>query len=311
MNWENKKILITGITGLIGSNLGKWFFSQKAKIYAVDNYSYIDAELAKKKLGFLKDIEIIEGDASIKETWDKVPKDVEYIFHFAGPSSVTLFNRMPERCYKETVFSMYYVLEFAKKNGIKKVVYPTSGSNYAGNEMPHHERIYVKPRNLYAAAKVACEGLAHSYSDYVKSIGLRIFGGYGPGEEWKRDFASPVYLFIKECMEEKAPVIFGDGKQTRDFVFVEDIVKAIVAAAETDYIGIVNVGTGKPTSFNELLVIINKVLGKDIKPTHIPKEKNYVEDLRADTELMKKILNIEPHAFDQGIIKFVEYLKQG
>jgi UDP-glucose 4-epimerase len=195
-------------------------------------------------------VELIQGDMALKETWDKLPSDIEYIFHFAAPSSITLFNRTPEKCYGETVFGMYYALEYAKKNKIKKLIYPSSGSNYAGNPMPHKEDIYIKPRNLYAAGKVACEGLANSYSDYVKSIGLRIFASFGPGEEWKGEFASAVYLFIRDVMNDKSPVIFGDGKQTRDFIYIEDVADGIIVAAETDYIGIVNIGTGRQTSFN-------------------------------------------------------------
>lgn len=309
MDWKGKKVLITGITGLIGSNIAKKLFHQGAKIYAIDNFSYIDANLAKHKLGFLNSATIIEGDSAKKEAWSKLPKDIEYIFHFASPSSITLFKKEPERCYDETVHSFWNVLEFAKENNVKKVIYPSSGSNYAGNKMPHREDIYIKPRNLYAAAKVACEGLANSYSDFVKSIGLRIFASYGPGEEWKRDFASAVYLFIKECKEGKSPVIFGDGKQTRDFIYIEDVAEAILRAAETDYVGIVNVGTGRPTSFNELVNIIIRELKVNVKPTYIPKEKNYVEDLKADTVLMGQVLHLQPRSLEEGIRAFIKYLE--
>ncbi|MDD3150650.1 MAG: NAD-dependent epimerase/dehydratase family protein, partial [Candidatus Gastranaerophilales bacterium] len=97
MDWKNKKVLITGLSGLIGSNLAKRLLSLGAQIYAIDNFSYIDIELARNKLKFLKEIPTIEGDASKRETWEKVPKDIEYVFHFAGPSSITLYNKTPER----------------------------------------------------------------------------------------------------------------------------------------------------------------------------------------------------------------------
>ena len=186
MDWQNKKILITGVSGFIGSNLTKELLKQGAEIYAIDNFSYIDSDMAKEKLlNVFKDINIIEVDVSTNDPWGKVPKDIEYIFHFAAPSSVTLFKRESEKCFKETSLGLLRALEFAKQNNVKKVIYPSTGSLYAGNEMPHNEKVYPKPRNLYAAAKFACEGLANSYSDFVKSIGLRIFAGYGPGEEWK------------------------------------------------------------------------------------------------------------------------------
>lgn len=312
MEWKNKKVLVNGITGLIGSNLGRELLSKGAEIYSIDNFSYIDFDIARGKLTpLLERVNVIWGDVSKKETWERVPKDIEFIFHFSAPSSVTLFKREPERCYRETVFGLWNALEFAKINGVKKVVYPSSGSNYAGNEMPHKEDIPIKPRNIYAAAKVACEGLANSYSDFVKSVGLRIFGGYGPGEEWKRDFGSVLYLFIRDYMKGNAPEIWGDGSQTRDFVYIEDIVKVIIRSAEIEYTGMINVGTGHPVSYRELLEEIKTHIGTSINPVFLPKEKNYVENLKADTTLMKNLLGIEPISTREGIKKFIDYLKNG
>jgi len=287
MDWKNKKVLVNGVTGFIGSNLAKELLDRGAKVYSIDNFSYIDLEMARKKLDFLKTIGIIEGDVSTKEPWEKVPKDIEYIFHFAAPSSITLFEKGPEKCFTETSLGLLKTLEFAKQNHVKKVVYPSTGSSYAGNEMPHNEFIYPKPRNLYAAAKFACEGLANSYSDFVKSVGLRIFAGYGPGEEWKKDFGSVLYLFIRDYMDGNPPEVWGDGEQTRDFIYIDDIVKCSLAAAEVDYNGILNIGTGKAVSFKELLQIIKESLGMEIDPTFVPRQQNYVENLKADTDLFK------------------------
>ena len=310
MDWKNKKVLVNGVTGFIGSNLGRELLKKGAEIYSIDNFSYIDSEMAKKKLNFLKTIEIIEGDVSIKESWSKIPKDIEYIFHFAAPSSTILFEKYPEKCFNETVLGLYYALEFAKQNNVKKVIYPSTGSLYAGNEMPHDEKVYPKPRNLYAATKVACEGLANSYSNFVKSVGLRIFGGYGPGEEWKKDFGSVLYLFIRDYMNGNSPEVWGDGKQTRDFIYIDDIVKCILAAAETKYNGVVNVGTGKAISFKELLQIIKDSLNMEIEPIFVPKKQNYVENLEADTKLMKDVLRVEAISPEEGVKKFIEYLKK-
>jgi len=309
MDWEDKKVLVNGVTGFIGSNLTRELLKLGAQVYSIDNFSYIDAELAKKKLDFLDKVKIIEGDMSLKETWERVPKDIEFIFHFAAPSSITLFKRTPEKCYYETVFGFWNVLEFAKKNNVKKVIYPSSGSNYAGNEKPHHEEVYPRARNIYASAKIACEGLANSYSDSVKSIGLRIFGGYGPGEEWKKDFGSVLYIFIRNYSNGKTPEVWGDGEQTRDFVYIDDIVKMAIKAAEIDYRGIVNIGTGKSISFTELLNIIKDNLKKSAEPIFIPKESNYVENLEADTTLMKKLFDIEPISPKEGIKIFIDYLR--
>ena len=156
MIWEKKKVLVTGTVGFISSNLINKLLKLGADIYSIDNFSYVDVELAKRKINFLDKIKLIEGDISKKETWEKVPNDIEYIFHFAGQSSITLFKKEREKCYNETIFGFWNALEFAKQNRVKKVIYPSSGSNYAGNIMPHKEDVLPKPKNLYAAAKIAC-----------------------------------------------------------------------------------------------------------------------------------------------------------
>lgn len=310
MDWSNKKILVNGASGYIGSNLVKFFLDLGAKIYSIDNFSYIDIEKARKKINYWDKITLIEGDVSKKETWEKVPADIEYIFHFAAPSSITLFKREPERCYNETVHGLWNALEFAKVNNVKKVIYPSTGSLYAGNEMPHNEKVYPKPRNLYASAKVSCEGLANSYSDFVKSLGLRIFASYGPGEEWKKDFGSVLYLFIRDYINGNPPEIWGDGNQTRDFVYIEDVVKMIVRSAEIEEVGIVNIGTGKSISFKEMLEIIKDILKTEIDPIFVPQEKNYVEKLEADTTKMDRLFNIKFQTPREGIEKFIKYLKE-
>ena len=309
MNWKDKKILITGVSGFLGSNLGRELLNLGAKIYSVDNFSYIDYETTKRKVPLINEVVIISGDVSTKETWDEIPPDIDYIFHLAGPSSITLFNRYPERCYYETIFGLYNVLEFAKKNKTKKVVYTSTGSLYAGNRMPHREELYPIGYNLYAAAKIACEALANSYSNHVKNLGLRVFAGFGPGEERKKDFASVICLFAKNALDGKRPVIYGDGNQIRDFVYVDDVIKALIRAAEIDETGIINVGTGKGISFNEIWMTIKDHLKTSIEPEYISKDLNYVEKLEADTFKMRKILKINPQPTEDGIRKFLDYLR--
>jgi len=310
IDWKGVKVLVNGASGFIGSNLARTLFEKGAKVYSIDNFSYIDAEMSKSKNKFLNKFTIIEGDVSKKESWDKLPKDIEYVFHLSAPSSITLFKRTPKKCYNETVFGLWNALEYSKQNNVKKLVYPSSGSNYANCEIPHREDIYPKPKNLYAASKIACEGLASSYSDYVKSIGLRIFCGYGKIEECKKDFGSVIYLFIRDYMNGKSPEVWGNGGQTRDNIYIDDIVKCIIASAETDYTGIVNVGTGKAISFKEVLEIIKETLKTEIEPTFVPKGKDYVDHLEADTTLMEEILGVEPISPREGIKKFIEYLKK-
>jgi len=220
-----------------------------------------------------------------------------------------LFKRYPEKCWNETVWGLYNALEYSKKNNIKKLIYPSSGAIYSGNEMPHTEKVYPKPRNLYASAKVACEALANSYSDFVKSVGLRIFVGYGPGEERKEDFGSAPYLFIRDIMKGKTPELWGDGNQTRDFVYIDDLVSMIIKSAEINHTGIVNIGTGNSFSFKELIEEIKKILNSNIEPIFIPREINYLEHIKADVTLTNELFEMKPISLQEGIKKFIDYLK--
>ena len=306
MGWKDKTVLITGIGGFIGHKLGRFFLEKGAQVIGIDNFSYVEKKFSQDLLNKIK---LIEGDVSDKKTFEKVEENVDVIFHFAAPSSIVLFNKFPEKCYLETVVGCKNVFEFAKERGVEKIVYPSSGSVYGGNPPPHKETIYPKPLNLYGAAKIACESVASSYEPFVKSVGLRIFAGYGPGEERKKDFASVVYLFLNDIMKGKAPIIYGDGNQSRDFIYIDDVVKAIVRAAEIDYTGIINVGTGVSTSFLQLVEIICEIVGKKIQPIFIEKPMNYVNSLSADTTLMRKLLKIEPITLEEGVKKFYEYLK--
>ena len=299
---KNKKILITGIYGFLGKHLA---------IKLHDNNEIIGINLPNKSKNLQKELDnitIIEGDVSENNTLEKINSDIDLILHFGSPTSVILFKQDPTRHFNNTVNGMKNILEFAKKNSIKKLIYPSSASVYAKNSPPHTENIIPKPSNPYGSAKVECENLAHSYNDTVNSIGLRIFAVYGPGEEAKQNLSSVVNLFLEDVKNSREPVIFGDGTQTRDFIYVDDAISAIINSTELPQQGIINVGSGISTSFNLVIEKIGNIVEKKIKPVYVKKESNYVEKLQADTKLMESTLKIHPLSIELGISKFAKYL---
>ena len=299
---KNKKILITGIYGFLGKHLA---------IKLHDNNEIIGINLPNKSKNLQKELDnitIIEGDISESNTLEKINSDIDLILHFGSPTSVILFKQDPTRHFNNTVNGMKNILEFAKKNSIKKLIYPSSASVYAKNSPPHTENIIPKPSNPYGSAKVECENLAHSYNDTVNSIGLRIFAVYGPGEETKQNLSSVINLFLGDVKNSRKPVIFGDGTQTRDFIYVDDVISAIINSTELPQQGIINVGSGIPTSFNQVIEKIGNIVEKKIKPVYVKKESNYVEKLQADTKLMESTLKIHPLSIELGISKFAKYL---
>ena len=299
---KNKKILITGIYGFLGKHLA---------IKLHDNNEIIGINLPNKSKNLQKELDnitIIEGDVSENNTLEKINSDIDLILHFGSPTSVILFKQDPTRHFNNTVNGMKNILEFAKKNSIKKLIYPSSASVYAKNSLPHTENIIPKPSNPYGSAKVECENLAHSYNDTVNSIGLRIFAVYGPGEETKQNLSSVINLFLGDVKNSRKPVIFGDGTQTRDFIYVDDAISAIINSTELPQQGIINVGSGIPTSFNQVIEKIGNIVEKKINPVYIKKESNYVEKLQADTKLMENTVKINPLSIEIGISKFAKYL---
>ena len=298
---KNKKILITGIYGFLGTHL--------AERLQFDN-EIIGINQSNQNKDFeLPDIKIIEGDISNKNTLESINTDIDLIFHFGSPTSVVLFKKDPIKYFDNTINGMKNILEFAKINSIKKLIYPSSGSVYANNSLPHDENVIPKPSNKYGIAKVECENLAKKYVDEVNSIGLRIFAAYGPGEEKKQNLSSVINLFMDDVSKNNVPVIFGDGKQTRDFIYIEDVITGILNSAELSQQGIINIGSGISTSFNQIIEKISVQTGKEINPQYVRKELSYIDNLQADTKLMKSILKINPTSIDYGIKKFAQYLK--
>ena len=296
---KDKKILITGIHGFLGTYLAKKLQSNNEVIGI--NLPHTNSSLSN--------IKIIEGDISNSETLQNINTEIDFIFHFGSPTSVVQFKKNPIKCFNSTINGMKNILEYAKTNSIKKLIYPSSASVYANNSQPHNENIVPKPSNQYGVAKIECEKLANEYIDHVNSIGLRIFAAYGPGEEKKQNLSSVINLFLNDVSKNEIPVIFGDGTQTRDFIYIDDVITAILNSAEVPQQGIINVGSGNSTSFNQIIEKIGIQTGKKISPQYVKKELSYVENLQADTQLMKSILNINPISIDSGITKFAKYLK--
>ena len=251
MNYSGKKIAITGAHGFIGNELTEKLMSMKGV--------YVD---------------VLEGDIRKPETFAGLDHDYDYLFHFASPSSQVQFVRDPSYCIETTVKGFMNAADACKKNGIR-FIYPSTGLLSSGRF------------NEYAMCKKLCE-------DYVKglnmdALGVRIFATYGPGEGHKRDYASVPYLFARDMIARKKPVIFGDGKQVRDFIYIDDVVNAILVLAEEASEPIVDIGSGENISFNSVVEELNMAIFKGkIEPVYINKPQNYVDETHADITILKK-----------------------
>jgi UDP-glucose 4-epimerase len=163
----------------------------------------------------------------------------------------------------ENTLHGFNIITLAKRTQAK-LIYPSSGNVYGKLNPPHREDMEPEPINLYGVAKVQAENMVkHSGID---AVGLRIFTGYGYGEERKGNLASVVCLFLLDMMKGKPPVIWGDGKQERDCIFIDDIIKSVINAAKFEVPEIINVGSGVKVTYNRIIEAINEVLGTNIEP---------------------------------------------
>lgn len=184
------------------------------------------------------------------------------VYWFNSPSSNVLFDEELSFCMRETLNDFLNVLDYTK-NGY--LIYPSSATVYNKN-------------TAYAHCKAAIEEIAAAYPG--NKLGLRIAAGYGPGEAHKGKYASVVYQWCQVMKRGERPTIYGDGTQTRDFIYEDDIADNIAALAKQHQVGIFDIGTGVNTSFNEVVEIINRVLGTNLEPIYVPKPFNYVPETK-------------------------------
>jgi UDP-glucose 4-epimerase len=196
------------------------------------------------------------------------------------------------------------VFELAKRCGAR-VVYASSSSLYNGLLPPHREDMTIQVADYYTEARLAMERMAELYKQLydIDSVGLRFFSVYGPKEEAKKEYANMVTQFLWKMSAGKTPVIFGDGSQSRDFTYVKDVVRALHLAMKWDYHGILNVGTGKAYSFNDVIEILNQKLGLSVKPLYAKNPiKNYVMHTLADISKAEREIGFKAQSsFDQGV----------
>jgi UDP-glucose 4-epimerase len=305
-----KRILVTGGAGFIGSN----FCNTHCKAYdvvALDNLFLGDPEHLAPEVKF------VEGDAADRSTLDSLGT-FDFVVHFAGTSSAPMFTENIVSAYRNSILSYLEVLEFANRTGAKKVLFASTSSLYGNTPPPLTEEHTPLATNHYSVTKIAMEHISECYHRMHPSLeitGFRFMSIYGPHEEHKGVFANLISQFVWGMMRGERPVVYGDGTQTRDFTNVMDVVQGITRAMETEKplgFQIFNIGTGKSTTLLEVVTVINKILGTDIQPNHIPNpvRESYIQSQQADISKITSMLGYSPLiSLDEGIRSIVDNLK--
>lgn len=306
---KNKNILITGGLGFIGSHITNKLIDNN-EITIIDNIStgkldYLNNPQHENLTLIKKDLNSLDLTANLK--------DIDYVFHLAAMVSVPLSMENPISCNLENVTSTINLLNACVENNVEKIVFSSSSAVYGNNpNIPLKENEPPSPTSPYAASKASCELYLKSfYESYgLKYTALRYFNVFGPKQDKNSPYAAVIPNFINAILEDKQPVIYGDGEQTRDFVYVGDVADANIHAAESDFNGIVNIASGKRITINQLYEIVKKTLNSDKEVEYLPERAGDIKHSHADISNMKKInLSIDTDNFEKQLIETINWFK--
>jgi UDP-glucose 4-epimerase len=259
---KNKKIVITGGAGFIGANL--------AKELAVDNSVIIIDDFSTGKKENLTDlsgenVKFVEGSIGDLSLLKRLFRNVDFVFHQAAISSVHKSIENPLATNDVNVTGALNVLLAARDSGVKKVAFASSAAVYGDTtSTTQKEDMMPNPQSLYAVTKLVGEYYCRVFQTVygLPTVSLRYFNVYGPMQDPNSEYAAVIPRFAKRLSEGKPPIIYGDGEQTRDFVFVSDVVRANILAAESEATGVCNIGQGQSIAINELATLITGIMNK-------------------------------------------------
>lgn len=307
------KSLVTGGAGFIGSHIVDALLERGDQVVVLDNLSTGNRDnlpLNHPQLTFVNG-SVTDPAAVTAAMWG-----VDTVFHQAALASVPLSVERPLDTHLHCATGTLNVLNEARKVGVRRVVYAASSSAYG--DLPglaKRETDLPAPLSPYAVAKLTgehyCQAFHHTYG--LETVGLRYFNVFGPRQDPDSPYSAVIPIFITLLLGGRPPVIFGDGQQSRDFTFVQNVVRAnLNAATATGVAGkSINVANGKSTSLLVLIKLLNEMLGTDITPEHQPPRPGDVRDSMADNTLAQRLLGYEVEVdFEEGLRRSISYYQQ-
>jgi UDP-glucose 4-epimerase len=280
------QLLVTGGGGFIGSHLVERLVRDGHRVRVIDNFT---TGHRRNLMPVIDEVDLVEGDLQSYERAHAAVRGCEVVLHQAAMPSVPRSVQDPLTSNASNVIGTLNVLLAARDSGVRRVVFASSSSVYGATPgLPKHEGLPTLPISPYAVAKLAGEGYCRSFSEVygLQTVALRYFNVFGPRQDPQSQYSAVIPNFITAALRGEAPVIFGDGEQSRDFTYVENVVEAnlLAMAASSDVAGrSYNVACGERISLNELVATIGRVLGRTIEPRYEPGRPGDVRHSMADS----------------------------
>jgi UDP-glucose 4-epimerase len=267
----SEKVLVTGGAGFIGSHLADRL-SEDYHVTILDNMSTGKMENIAPLLE-KSNVELVRGSITNLDLLKEASRGVKYVFHQAAIAQVPLSIRDPLATNETNVNGTLNVLLAAKENRVARVIYAASSSAYGNpRSNPQREDMLPSPLYSYAASKLAGEYYCGVFTEVMglPTVCLRYFNVYGQRQDPHSQYATAIISFLQRAKKGLPPVVYGDGEQTRDFVFVEDVVNANLLAARSNVTGVFNIGSGRVTTINSLARLVIEISGKETEPVYRP-----------------------------------------
>lgn len=304
------KVVVTGGAGFIGSHIAEQWIKEGAEVHVIDNL----------RSGFLSNLENLngvifhQGSVTDKSLVFNVLKGADYVHHLAALVSVPESIEKPFECVEINIIGLLNVLEAAKHHKVKKVVFSSSAAVYGDNEeLPKTINSMPDPKSPYGITKLEGEYYLKMYNkEYgLGTVSLRYFNVYGPRQNPNSQYAAAIPIFIKKALANEPVTIFGDGTQTRDFIYVKDVVKANLLAALNDKIsGVFNVALGKSISINEVATEIIKLTNSKSQIVYEEERKGDIKHSAASIKETMEYLNFYPeNSLIEGLKETIDYFR--
>lgn len=305
--------LVTGVAGFIGSNLAHELLNRGYNVTGVDN---LKTGHRRNLAALYEEDDFSFSECEIRNSHDMktLMEGVDYVFHQAAVPSVPRSVEDPVTSTDANCTGTASVLDIARKVGVDTVVVASSSSVYGSSEkLPKVETMAVNPESPYALSKYYTEQLAVQCSDLydIDTVALRYFNVFGPRQDPQGEYAAVVPKFIRLLLNGERPVIYGDGEQSRDFTYIQNVVEANVLAAEGSVTGeVFNVACGGRVTINELVATLNELLETDIDPRYDDPRPGDVRHSMADISKAKELLGYEPAVgFEEGLERTIAAMR--